>query len=112
MNQNITNNTNNNTSSQNVESPQNTSVNTNPVQNTAQPQTSNVVEEVVVNPIDASTGINPHNEVAPAETEVINTSHKKSSNIFMFIIIILIIVFIYKIDDVIAYFDNNVQIRE
>lgn len=107
MNQNITNNANNNTSSQNVKSPQNTSVNTNPVQNTAQPKTSNVVEEVVVNPTDASTGINPHNEVAPVETEVINTSRKKSSNIFMFIIIILIIVFIYKIDDVIAYFDNN-----
>lgn len=41
------------------------------------------------------------------ETEVINTSHKKSSNVFMFIMIILIIVFIYKIDDIIAYFDNN-----
>lgn len=103
MNQNITNNTNNNTSSQNGVVSQNTIVNT----NTVQPQTSNVVEEVVVNPTDASTGINPQNEVAPAETEVINTSRKKSSNIFMFIIIILIIVFIYKIDDVIAYFDNN-----
>lgn len=103
MNQNITNNTNNNTSSQNGVVSQNTTVNTNIVQ----PQTSNVVEEVVVNPTDASTGITPQNEVAPAETEVINTSRKKSSNIFMFIIIILIIVFIYKIDDVIAYFDNN-----
>lgn len=64
---------------------------------------TNTINEVSVTPNTTLDELSPSNE----ETEIINTSHKKSSNIFMFIVIILIIIFIYKIEDVIAYFDNN-----
>lgn len=64
---------------------------------------TNTINEVSVTPNATLDELSPSNE----ETEIINTSHKKSSNIFMFIVIILIIIFIYKIEDVIAYFDNN-----
>lgn len=96
MNQNTTNNQSN---SNGVNTTQANEVNLNQINTT--------VNENSINLNETLNELNISNEVAPVETEVINTSHKKSSNIFMFIIIILIIVFIYKIDDVIAYFDNN-----
>lgn len=71
------------------------------------PNNTQTVEEVSINPNKTLDELNIPGETSPVETEVINTSHKKTSNVFMFIVIVLIIIFIYKIDDIIAYFDTN-----
>ena len=103
MNQNSTNSQSNinetNLSSSNTQANNNSSSQVNEVKL----DSTNTINEVSVNPNATLNELSPSNK----ETEIINTSHKKSSNIFMFIVIILIIIFIYKIDDVIAYFDNN-----
>ena len=94
--QNTTNNqSNNNTNTSQVKEVQLTQNNT------------QVVEMGSITPNETLDELNISKEVSPVETEVINTSHKKTSNVFMFIVIVLIIIFIYKIDDVIAYFDTN-----
>ncbi len=61
-------------------------------------------EEVTVAPIQPQN--NPQTVVAPTQT-VINTTKKKGNNIFLFLVIILIGVFIYYIDDALAYFNQN-----
>lgn len=103
MNQNSTNSQSNinetNLSSSNTQANNNSSSQVNEVKL----DSTNTINEVNVTPNATLNELSPSNK----ETEIINTSHKKSSNIFMFIVIILIIIFIYKIDDVIAYFDNN-----
>lgn len=50
--------------------------------------------------------VNTQNVVAPTEN-VINTSKKRSGNLFLFIVIILIVLFVYFIDDVLLYFNQN-----
>ncbi len=45
-------------------------------------------------------------EVAPTQN-IVNTTKKKGSNIALFIVIILIGVFVYKIDDVLEYFNQR-----
>lgn len=67
--------------------------NTAPVVNTAPVQTQ---------PIP----VNTQNIVAPTEN-VINTSKKKSGNIFLIIAIIIIVLFVYYIDEVLLYFNQN-----
>ena len=48
----------------------------------------------------------PKEEVAPTQN-IVNTTKKKSGNVILFIIIILIGVFVYKIDDVLDYFNQK-----
>ncbi len=75
----------------------------------AQPPLNNTtsVETNSITPNETLDDLNISNEISPVETEVINTSHKKTSNGFLFVIIILIAIFIYKIDDIISYFDTT-----
>ena len=60
----------------------------------------------VVNPIPLSNNPVAQNVVTPKQN-VINTSKKRSNHIFLFIVIILIALFIYYIDDVLVYFNQN-----
>lgn len=74
-------------------SPQTNVVNPTPMP--ASPQTN------VVNPTPMT------NTVTPNTQNVINTSKKRGGHVLLFIAIILIAAFIYYIDDVLAYFNQN-----
>lgn len=79
------------------------------VENTTE-QSNNVsnVEEIKINNNETLEEIDISGDIDKLEEkEVVNTSHKSSSGIFIFILIILIVLFIYKIDDIVDYFDNN-----
>ncbi len=67
---------------------------------------ANQVNNVVLNQQVPNQSVNTSNVVAPTQN-VINTGKKKSGNLFLFIVIILIGVFIYYIDDVLAYLNQS-----
>lgn len=76
-------------------------------QSTGTAQVANTA--LVVNTVPVQTQpipVNTQNIVAPTEN-VINTSKKKSGNIFLIIAIIIIVLFVYYIDEVLLYFNQN-----
>ncbi len=74
----------------------------------AQPQVQSPIQQPVQATMqNVQTVQNQQSVVAPTEQTVVNTSKKKGNNIFLFIIIIAIGLFIYYIDDALAYFNQN-----
>ena len=74
----------------------------------AQPQVQVPVQQPVQPAVqNVQTVQNPQNTVTPTEQTIVNTTKKKGSNFFLFLIIILIGLFIYYIDDALAYFNQN-----
>jgi hypothetical protein len=85
-----------------VAQPQQVIQSTTPVQPVVQPQ--QVVTPQQTPFVQPAT--NSSNVVAPTQN-VINTGKKRGGHLFLFIVIILIGLFIYFIDDVLAYFNQN-----
>lgn len=80
--------------------------------NTVTPQQMPATPTNVINPTPVNNvavkeqTVTQEAQVAPTQT-VVNTQKKKGSNIIIFVVIILIIAFVYFIDDVLAYFNQN-----
>ncbi len=61
----------------------------------------------VVNPTPATKTEAPKQEAVTPTQNVVNTNKKSGGNIFLFIVIIIIGAFVYKIDDVLNYFNQR-----
>ena len=74
-------------------------------------QVPNTSQKAVVNPsvqtINPNKQVQNNNSVVTPTQTIINTGNKKTISIVWFLLVILMGVFIYYIDDILAYFNQN-----